>query len=369
MPLLARSAGSLKAQSIDPPIALANGLPGFPASILLRGECSGSATAFDTPDPAAPPLFGNPRLKSIVVMPSPRAQVSSSGDMDGWTEVRSRKARHASRSPSVRGGRRAPLRYSRRAAFNAEASRRAFLSRFKGLCLRCLSPRHRRVDCRDPLHCIKCKLPDHFARECPKNPKNIRRGGSDKERLGPAVGRGPVRERLRFPSSLPIPAIPPAHHVNPSRRSRSSHIIIESPAMEHQTALLRRHIMLLTATTKQHAASPMSMGRAIDAQLHTLPHLLCVTCHDPGDFPVHFELSAHRDNAVRLGVLTVDGTPFAIKPWHEDDHVIFQDFMLHVRVVIEKMPMQLWSLRGRRRCSASAASATGWTAIHTSAAT
>lgn len=173
------------------------------------------------PDPVASPPCGNPRLKSIVVVPSPQAQVSSSDDMDGWTEDRSRKPGGARRPPLlVQGGRRAPLRSSRRPNFNAVASRKAFLSRFKGLCLRCLSPHHRHVDCRAPLHCIECKLPGHFARECPKNPRNIRDGGSAKERLGPAVGRGPVRKRLRFPS--PQTAMPAAYHVDQDRATSFS---------------------------------------------------------------------------------------------------------------------------------------------------
>ncbi|XP_073359987.1 uncharacterized protein [Aegilops tauschii subsp. strangulata] len=90
----------------------------------------------------------------------------------------------------------------------------------------------------------------------------------------------------------------------------------------------------------------MSVGLAFDAALHTPAHLLWVMSHDPEDFLVLFELPGHHDNVVRLGSLTIDGVAFTIKPWHEDDHAVHQDFMLHVRVVIEKMLLQMWSLEG-----------------------
>ena len=129
---------------------------------------------------------------------------------------------------------------------------------------------------------------------------------------------------------------------DPSRRPRSSHkVVVATPAMEHQEFLLWKHVVLLTAAAQQHAGSPMSVGRAIEEQLHTPPHQLRITSHDPEDFFVHFELPAHKENAVRRGHVKVDGVVFAIKGWHEDDHDVPDDCKLHVRVVIERMPMQL----------------------------
>lgn len=165
------------------------------------------------------------------------------------------------------------------------------------------------------------------------------------------MGSRPVKERLRYPTPPPPPPTPTrmmAYHIDPSRRPRTSHkVVIESPAMEHQMFLMRRHAMLLVSMEDRHGASPMLVGRAFDAQLHTPAHLLLrVTSHNPEDFLVHFELPAHRDNDVRLGTINVDEVNFTIKSWHEDDHAVRQDFMLHVRVVIEKVPMHLWSLEG-----------------------
>ena len=94
---------------------------------------------------------------------------------------------------------------------------------------------------------------------------------------------------------------------DPSRRPRSSHkVVVSTPAMEHQEFLLRKHVVLLTAASSQHAANPMSVGRAIEEQLHTPPHPLRITSHDPEDLLVHFELPAHKENAVRRGFITVD---------------------------------------------------------------
>lgn len=229
-----------------------------------------------------------------------------------------------------------------RPSFNADAARAAFLRRFRGLCFRCLSSKHRRVDCRDPIRCIECKLPGHIAKDCPQ----IRRGRTGGP--APTASRAPVRERLRFPTPPPpAPAMDRCRHTDPSRRPRDGHkVVIESPEMEHQMFLLRRHAVLLISTAERHAASPMSVGHAFDAALRTPAHLLRVTSHDPEDFLVHFELPAHRDNAVRLGSINVDGIAFTIKPWHEDIHADHEDFLLHVRVVIEKMPMHLWSVDG-----------------------
>ncbi|KAE8799517.1 hypothetical protein D1007_25099 [Hordeum vulgare] len=76
-------------------------------------------------------------------------------------------------------------------------------------------------------------------------------------------------------------------------------------------------------------------------------------------------MPAHRDNVVRLGAITVDGVSFTNKSWHEDDHGVSQDFLLHVRVAIEKMPMQMWSIKGATKVLGDSASPTASTLTHT----
>nr|XP_045089212.1 uncharacterized protein LOC123497152 [Aegilops tauschii subsp. strangulata] len=344
VPGLVRSSGPSVVPVSPRPPAASTATSASPPRILLRGECSHAANADSTPVSAQSPPAERQRLKSIVVRPSPCTSPSASGPGDGWTKVQSRKDRRLSRRHDGGLGHAPRLRKGHRPVFNASTGREAFLRRFRGLCFRCLSTEHRRVDCRDPVHCIDCKLPGHIGKDCPG-----KRGRAPvKAQLGSCVGRGPVCERLRFPS-------PPqtatnktmSHHTDPSRRPRSGHkVVIESPAMEHQIFQLRRHAVLLVSSEERHAASPISVGRAFDTQMRTPAHLLRVTCHDLQDFLVHFELPAHQDNAVHLGSINVDGVIFDIKPWHEDDHAMHQEFLLHVRVVIEKMPFHLWSLEG-----------------------
>lgn len=88
------------------------------------------------------------------------------------------------------------------------------------------------------------------------------------------------------------------------------------------------------------------MGRALERQLRVPPHLVRVTDHHPEDFLVQFDLPAFCDNALCLGTLLVDNNMFSIMPWHEDNHAARGNFNLHVRVVIEDLPQQLWTLEG-----------------------
>ncbi|KAI5003454.1 hypothetical protein ZWY2020_030614 [Hordeum vulgare] len=66
----------------------------------------------------------------------------------------------------------------------------------------------------------------------------------------------------------------------------------------------------------------------------------------PTDPSVPRSLPAHQVNAVRRGSIRIDGACFNISPWHEHDLATFDSLLLHVRVVIEKVPMHLWSVEG-----------------------
>lgn len=135
--------------------------------------------------------------------------------------------------------------------------------------------------------------------------------------------------------------------VDPARRPRSSHKVgISSPAVEQGIFFLRHHAVTLRATEGANATSPMAVGRALEAQLCVPPHQLRVTAHNPEGFLVIFTQPAHHDNAVRRSNLRVDGPNFAISPWHENDHAGYATFILHIRCVIENMPMQYWSIEG-----------------------
>lgn len=57
-------------------------------------------------------------------------------------------------------------------------------------------------------------------------------------------------------------------------------------------------------------------------------------------------MPAHKDLVVRRGSIAVDGVSFLLEPWREDMHAVHDTWMLHVRVVMEKLLMQLWTLEG-----------------------
>ncbi|KQK03534.2 hypothetical protein BRADI_2g08435v3 [Brachypodium distachyon] len=87
-------------------------------------------------------------------------------------------------------------------------------------------------------------------------------------------------------------------------------------------------------------------SEAIEAKLGTPPHSLRVTRHHPEAFFIHFDFPAHRDRAIALGRLVVNDSAFILQPWRELDHGSIERHDLHVRVVIEKMPLHLWSIEG-----------------------
>lgn len=91
-------------------------------------------------------------------------------------------------------------------------------------------------------------------------------------------------------------------HCDPSRRPRvSNKVVVASSDLEHEVHILRQHAVTLTTADRVHATNPMAVGRATEAQLSTPPHQLRVTTHHAEVFLVHFDLPAHRDNAVRCG--------------------------------------------------------------------
>ncbi|KAE8768624.1 D-3-phosphoglycerate dehydrogenase, chloroplastic [Hordeum vulgare] len=75
-------------------------------------------------------------------------------------------------------------------------------------------------------------------------------------------------------------------------------------------------------------------------------HSLRVMAHHPEHFLIIFTQPAHEVNAVRRRSIRFDGAVFNIASWHENDHASFDALLLHVRVVIERVPMQFWPVDG-----------------------
>ncbi|KAI4964279.1 hypothetical protein ZWY2020_006753 [Hordeum vulgare] len=121
--------------------------PGLPPRILRHGGCSAFPAspsvelaplllglASESPEPLSDQEAGElpspfnldgtppppaPRIKPIVVAPSPGCRLSSSGAEHGWTEVTSRRGGRALLDPAVPRGRRMPHRPASQQSFNA----------------------------------------------------------------------------------------------------------------------------------------------------------------------------------------------------------------------------------------------------------
>ncbi|KAE8816235.1 hypothetical protein D1007_06363 [Hordeum vulgare] len=267
-----------------------------------------------------------------------------------WNEVSYQKPRH--RADGLAGLGDSAERHSlgRLAASNSEQARLGFLSKFRGRCFRCLSSRHKVAGCREPVHFITCKLAGHISRHCPKHPKFAGRAECVKSRLGPVPPGQPLYARLRFPppqGAMSAPAASLLRQADPARRPRDSRsVTVPSLAIEQAAAFLRSHAVTLRAADGVNATSPMAVGRALEAQLSVPVHLLCVTAYHPEHYFVVFTQPALQVNAVRRRSIKVDGAIFIVSAWHEHDHAVFDSLLMHVRVVIEGVPMHYWSVEG-----------------------
>lgn len=90
----------------------------------------------------------------------------------------------------------------------------------------------------------------------------------------------------------------------------------------------------------------MAVGKAIEEQLSTPPHLLRIITHHPKAFLVHFDMLTHRDNIICYGIIKVEGAKFFVQAWHPDDHAAILKLTLHVRIIVENLPMPFRSLEG-----------------------
>ncbi|KAI4988609.1 hypothetical protein ZWY2020_035849 [Hordeum vulgare] len=136
-------------------------------------------------------------------------------------------------------------------------------------------------------------------------------------------------------------------HLDHARRPRATRsVAIPSPAVDQAIFFLRSHAVTLTAADGVNATSPMAVGRALEGLLSVPVHSLRVIKITRKHFLVLFTQPAHQVNALRRGSIRVEGASFNIASWHEHDHAIFGSLHLHVRVVIEMVPMQFWSVEG-----------------------
>ncbi|KAM0857987.1 hypothetical protein ACQ4PT_048105 [Festuca glaucescens] len=292
-------------EAVASPTTGSAGPSAVPSEFLARSSRSSSSPPLrSSPAPTAPLLEARPRLQSIVVCgTAPLVNASEEQTFPPWETVLSRRGQHGHSPPLPAGQRPIPP---------SNPARVAFLRRFRGRCLRCLSKNHRRADCRDPVRCIDCWAWGHTAGvRCPL----FRR---------PPPSRGPVRDRIRFPAPPPVmdrfvASKPAPRGMTPT----SSHsVIIASRSMEQQVFNLRNRGVLVTATEVRHCANPHLVGQALEKELRLPPHQLRVTCHHPEAFFVLFDIPSHRNHAILLSHLSVDGSTFLLQAWRESDHAV-----------------------------------------------
>ncbi|KAM0899332.1 hypothetical protein ACQ4PT_021354 [Festuca glaucescens] len=133
----------------------------------------------------------------------------------------------------------------------------------------------------------------------------------------------------------PRHAGPPSHTI-----ARASRFV------EHQVFSLRNCGLLVKAINRFHVATPFSVGQAIDNELLLPNHCLRMTKHLPEDFFIFFDQPSHRERAVNVGRISVDGATFLLQAWRESDHGVHLIYLIHVRICIERMPLHLWSRDG-----------------------
>ncbi|KAE8820885.1 D-3-phosphoglycerate dehydrogenase, chloroplastic [Hordeum vulgare] len=146
---------------------------------------------------------------------------------------------------------------------------------------------------------------------------------------------------------MSAPAASLLRQTDPARRPQDSRsVAVPSPAIEQAAAFLHSHAVTLRAADGVNATSPMAVVRALEAQLSVPVHSLRVTAHHPEHYFVVFTQPALQVNAVQRGSIKVDCAIFIVSAWHEHDHAVFDSLLMHVRVVIEGVPMHYWSVEG-----------------------
>uniref|UniRef100_A0ACD5VW32 Uncharacterized protein n=1 Tax=Avena sativa TaxID=4498 RepID=A0ACD5VW32_AVESA len=145
---------------------------------------------------------------------------------------------------------------------------------------------------------------------------------------------------LRHISALPAPRRP----------AGGCTVITASRFMEQEALLLRSRGVIIKAVDarQRHSRNPLLVGKKLEDALRIPPHVLHVTRHHPEAFFVKFDNAKHRDAALRLGEIIVDGCDFLLQPWRESDHAVHQTCPLHVRICVERMPLHMWNLEGAK---------------------
>ncbi|XP_037436001.1 uncharacterized protein LOC119303025 [Triticum dicoccoides] len=122
------------------------------------------------------------------------------------------------------------------------------------------------------------------------------------------------------------------------------HVIVATLALEIEEHIPHQHDVTLIAADRSHSTTPVAVGRVIFEQLSIGPHQLRFMASKPSPSTSTFPLIGTMSCGVQ-----VDSCKYFIRAWNEDDHAAILKFNHHVRVVIEDLLIQFWSLLGAEK--------------------
>uniref|UniRef100_A0A453NBB3 CCHC-type domain-containing protein n=1 Tax=Aegilops tauschii subsp. strangulata TaxID=200361 RepID=A0A453NBB3_AEGTS len=231
------------------------------------------------------------------------------------------------------------------AAFTPRAPPPAWI---KGLCFHCLKPRHRAVDCRDPVTCRRCFRSGHIARGCTHAPRPHLRPSAP----SPALCRAPppAPARVRLPAPTPVP--PQAAMASPSAASSAwagDHnarpevfaFIHNTPAMHMEAALLESN-GVVAWFDRDRRASTNEVAAVIADEVGALVPDVIVVSHFPERFLVRFIHKHHADIATSRSELPFGDTKLQMRAWRLEAHAEHVDLHHHVRLCLEGLPLYAW---------------------------
>lgn len=220
-------------------------------------------------------------------------------------------------------------------------SRKArFLQHMEGKCFRCLSTKHKIVDCREPFRCWRCLKFGHLASSCSKK-------FAYKSTLPPLKTHTEA-----FPALAPL-CFPPRSFPSPPK----------SPIMDDLTACPLLDSVVISATgeierNRERFSAHSLVAWQVGAQegrveLNTfaddVPSAFNIRRADiqftkfhPEDFFITCSNQGDRDAILRQPRLaTASGRVYVFRPWDESLHGVEARFRYRARVCIEGIPMHV----------------------------
>lgn len=255
-----------------------------------------------------------------------------------WEEVKSRRPRPP----------------AKHAAFTARSSPPEWI---RGLCFHCLCPRHRAIDCRDPVVCRRCFRSGHKARFCTHAPRpHLRPGASKLRKAPPPPPRAPLPAAPPRPPQAALPPLPAAPPLPPqavmgsttaawsgdhSARPEVFAVVHNTPTMLMEIALLESNAVVAWFD-RNRRASTSEVAAFIADKIGALQPDVVVVLHHPEKFLVRFVHRHHAELAVSRRELMFGDTKLQLRAWRLEAHTEHVNMRHHVRLCLEGLPLYAW---------------------------